>query len=187
METHKSLAGHPPPCVKDWGISAGRSCMRILITSLFTFCLFPGCRSMMVGDPVNTQDFSSENEAEENLKAIRKMLDDQGPRRVEERSGPSSKVAPSPSRSAPSAPSASDEAPLSAALSRAHPVPSPSSSAGIADVPAKLPWTPTAPRRPTIPDRQVPAYTIPAPVGPDYSGSIRCVPDGMGGQRCLGR
>jgi hypothetical protein len=24
-------------------------------------------------------------------------------------------------------------------------------------------------------------------VGPDYSGSIRCVPDGMGGQRCLGR
>jgi hypothetical protein len=24
-------------------------------------------------------------------------------------------------------------------------------------------------------------------VGPDHSGAIRCAPDGLGGQRCVGR
>jgi hypothetical protein len=48
-------------------------------------------------------------------------------------------------------------------------------------------WTPSPLTRPSLPDRPVPAYTIPAPVGPDYHGTIRCLPDGLGGQRCLPR
>jgi hypothetical protein len=31
---------------------------------------------------------------------------------------------------------------------------------------------------------RVPAYTSPAPIGSAYPGSIRCVPDLLGGQRC---
>jgi hypothetical protein len=85
-------------------------------------------------------------------------------------------------------PAAPDAMPSLAEPSSAPP-PSPSSSSPAVpgNAPAKLPWTPTAPHRPTVPDRPVPAYTTPAPVGPDYSGSIRCAPDGMGGQRCVGR
>lgn len=161
--------------------------MRAVSTALLTLFLCSGCSLIMVGDPVKKQDLSQENDAEENLKAIRKMLDDQAARRVEERSGPSSKGVPSPSPSPPPESTAVDGLQSSAALSSVRPVPSPSSSARDADVPAKLPWTPTPPQRPAVADRQVPAYTIPAPVGPDYSGSIRCAPDGLGGQRCLGR
>jgi hypothetical protein len=64
-------------------------------------------------------------------------------------------------------------------------LPSPSSSAGRPEATVKLPWTPTPPDRAAVQDRPVPAYTVPAPVGPDHSGSVRCAPDGMGGQRCM--
>ena len=150
---------------------------RIAVTSLLALCLYSGCGLIMVGEPVKKQDLSSQDDAEENLKAIRAILEDQASRRPEEKPAGSS-LQPSSSHQAPS---------LVQPPSGVRPVPSPSSSAGKPDVTAKLPWTPTAPDRPTVPDRAVPAYTIPAPVGPDYSGSIRCAPDGMGGQRCVGR
>ena len=131
----------------------------------------------MVGDPVKHQDFSAENDAEENLKAIRTMLGDPATHRLgdEKASTPATQALPP------------DATPSLVQPSGARPAPSASSSGGQGDASAKLPWTPTAPDRPAVSDRRVPAYTIPAPVGPDYSGSIRCAPDGMGGQRCAGR
>jgi hypothetical protein len=158
--------------------------MRVAGISLFALCLLSGCGLIMVGDPVKEQDISTQNDAEENLKAIRAMLAEQAARRAQQPTHPDTDAPPSPSPSA-STPSASDGPPLPAQPT--PPVPSPSSSGGSSDLPAKLPWTPTAPQRPSVPDRPVPAYTTPAPVGPDYAGSIRCAPDGMGGQRCLGR
>ena len=153
--------------------------MRAVVISLLAFCLYSGCGVIMVGEPVKEQDLSSEDDAEENLKAIRVMLADQTARASRTDAKPSG-LSP---QSAPAdlAPSQVDPAVGTRLL------PSPSSSAGRSDVPAKLPWTPTAPDRSAMPDRPVPAYTVPAPVGPDYSGSIRCAPDGMGGQRCAGR
>jgi hypothetical protein len=149
--------------------------MRVALTSLLMLCLYSGCGIIMIGEPVKEQDSSSQDDAEENLKAIRAMQADRASRRPEEEN-----LSPQPS------PPDAEPSPV-APSSGFRLSPSPSSSAGRADVPAKLPWTPTAPQRPTSPDRPVPSYTVPAPVGPDYSGSVRCTPDGMGGQRCAGR
>jgi hypothetical protein len=176
--SHKSLAEHPPPQVKEWGRSSSYSGMRMFMTSLLVLCLLPGCELIMVGDPAKKQDLSTENDAEENLKAIRKMLDDQA--------GRSSAPAEKSSLSTQPLPSEVGPAPTEPVVAP-RPHPSPSSSTGMHDASAKLPWTPSPPERAMVPDRPVPAYTSPAPVGPDYSGSIRCAPDGMGGQRCLGR
>ena len=153
--------------------------MDIRLAAVLMCCLGSGggCGLIMVGDPVQEMDLTSQDDAEENLKAIRAMLADQESQRSEERMSDTSRQ-PTPPDAAPS---------LIEPTSGIRPAPSPSSSAGRTDVPAKLPWTPTATDRPAIPDRPVPAYTVPAPVGPDYSGSIRCAPDGMGGQRCAGR
>ena len=140
--------------------------------------LSSGCGLIMVGEPVKKQDVSSQDDAEENLKAVRAMIADQAARRSELQQPSGLSTQPLPADAGPS---------LSEPSSGPHPAPSPSSSTGRGDGPAKLPWTPSPPERPTAPDRPVPAYTVPAPVGPDYSGSIRCAPDGMGGQRCLGR
>ena len=153
--------------------------MDIRLAAVLMCCLWSsgGCGLIMVGDPVQEMDLTSQDDTEENLKAIRAMLADQASRRPEQKPAGSS-LQPSSSDAAPSFVRPSSGLP---------PVPSPSSSAGKPDVTVRLPWTPTAPDRPATPDRPVPAYTIPAPVGPDYSGSIRCTPDGMGGQRCAGR
>jgi hypothetical protein len=175
--SHKSLAGHPPPQRRKWGRSSSSPRIRVLMASLLLVYLFSGCGIIMVGDPVKEQDLSSVDDADENLKAIRAMLADQASQRPEDKmSGTSTQ--PAPSDATPS---------LIEPPSGRHPAPSPSSLAGRADVPAKLPSSPPVPDGPATPDRPVPAYTIPAPVGPDYSGSIRCAPDGMGGQRCAGR
>jgi hypothetical protein len=146
------------------------------ITTLLVLCLCAGCGLMMIGGPVEKQDLTSEDDAEENLKAIRAMLADEAARSARPQVN-----APVPSSPPPATDSLFDPSPSP------RPVPSPSSSTGQAEPPAKLPWTPTAPDRPAALDRPVPAYTSPAPVGPDYSGTIRCAPDGMGGQRCVGR
>jgi hypothetical protein len=66
-------------------------------------------------------------------------------------------------------------------------VPASPNAAAKTKIPLIIPWTPSPLTRPSLPDYPVPAHTIPVPVGPDYSGSIRCVPDGLGGQRCLPR
>jgi len=162
---------------REWGKSSRSLPMRVLMTSLLGFCLVSGCGIIMVGEPVKVQDPSSVDDAEENLKAIRQMLKGSGTGQ------PGEEKMPGTSRSV-----ASEAAPALVQPSEALPsAPLPSSSAGQFNAPAKLPFTPTAPNRPAGADRSVPAYTTPAPVGPDYSGSLRCTPDGMGGQRCLGR
>jgi hypothetical protein len=176
--SHKSLAGHPPPQVREEeGASSSSTRMRVVMTMLLAICLLSACGIIMIGEPVKHQDLSSEDEAEENLKAIRAMLRDHASHPPDEKSSGAS-TQPLPPDPTPS---------LSEPSSSLRPAPSASSSAARTDAPAKLPWTPSPPDRPTIPDRPVPAYTVPAPVGPDYSGSIRCAPDGMGGQRCVGR
>jgi hypothetical protein len=147
------------------------------VTVLLVSCLLSGCGIIMVGEPVKEQDLSTVDDAEENLKAIRAMLVDQASQRSEAKmSGTSTQ--PTPPDAAPS---------LIEPSSGQRPAPSPSSSAGRTELPAKLQSSPPVPARPVTPDHPVPAYTIPAPVGPDYSGTIRCTPDGMGGQRCAGR
>ena len=152
--------------------------LQVSAAVLVTVCLWPGCSLIMVGDPVKKLDISFEDDAEENLKAVRAMLTDQAARSsapAEKPSGlsvhPPTQALPAPNEPTPDT----------------RPRPSPSSSAGTPDASAKLPWTPSPMERPAVPDRPVPAYTTPAPVGPDSSGSIRCTPDGMGGQRCAGR
>jgi hypothetical protein len=154
--------------------------MRVVVTSLWILCLWSGCGIIMVGEPVQELDISSEDDVEENLKAVRAILADQETRRtpsVPKPSPPSSRAAP-----------ASESGPAGDPLF--HPTAAQSSSAivtGHLDAPAKLPWSPSPAQRPEVPDRPVPAYTVPAPVAPDYSGSVRCAPDGLGGQRCAGR
>ena len=150
---------------------------RLIVTAWFMLSLASGCGFMMVGEPVREQDLSSVDDAEENLKAIRAMRADQAAHRLEEKRS-DRPIEPSPADVAPSLPESS---------SGLRPAPSSSSPTARANVPAKLPWTPTALDRPPAQDRPVPAYITPAPVGPDSSGSVRCVPDGLGGQRCLGR
>ena len=149
--------------------------VRASAAALLALSLWSGCSLIMVGEPVKKLDLSSEDNAEENLKAVRAMLANQAARSApgEQPSGLSvrpSEVMPAPNESTPGT----------------RPLPSPSSPAGMPDASAKLPWRPSPPERPAVPDRPVPAYSTPAPVGPDYSGSIRCTPDGMGGQRCAG-
>ena len=152
--------------------------MDIPLAAVLTCCLGSGggCGLIMVGDPVQEMDLTSQDDAEENLKAIRAMLADQESQRSEERLSDTS-----------TQPTPPDGASLIEPSSGQRPAPSPSSSAGPTEAPAKLQSSPPVPARPTTPDYPVPAYTIPAPVGPDYSGTIRCTPDGMGGQRCAGR
>jgi hypothetical protein len=145
------------------------------LIAVLVVCLLSGCGIIMIGESVKQQDISEEDDAEENLKAIRAMQAEQASRRLEERNH-------SPQPAPP------DAAPFQVEPSSGgRRAPSQSSSGGQADLPAKLPWTPTALTRLATPDRPVPAYTVPAPVGPDHSGSVRCAPDGMGGQRCVGR
>jgi hypothetical protein len=90
-------------------------------------CLYSGCGIIMIGEPVKEQDSSSQDDAEENLKAIRAMLADRASRRPEENTlspQPSlPDVAPSPVESS----------------SGVRLAPTPSSSAGRADAPAKRP------------------------------------------------
>jgi hypothetical protein len=151
--------------------------MRVGVAPVLTLCLLvSGCGLIMVGDPVEKQDIESEDDAQENLKAIRKMLDQEN-RPVPSVKTPSGHTSVQP-----------ESAPVSGPSAILTPVPSSRSLSGMhAVAPAKLPWSPPALQRPAPPERPVPAYTIPAPVGPDYAGTIRCAPDGMGGQRCAGR
>jgi hypothetical protein len=153
--------------------------MDIRLAAVLMYCFWSGggCGLIMVGDPVQEMDLTSQDDAEENLKAIRAMLADQETQRSEERLSDTSRQ-PTPPDAAPS---------LIEPSYGQRPAPSPSSSAGRTEAPAKLQASPPVPARPATPDYPVPAYTIPAPVGPDYSGTIRCTPDGMGGQRCAGR
>jgi hypothetical protein len=156
--------------------------MHFRIAPILTLCLWSsGCGLIMVGQPVEQIDFTSQDNGEENLKAIRAMLAD-------ERKNPApSAVKPNDASSVPVPPATDSKVEVEPHSSVNPLTPSSASSTANANAPAKLPWTPPSVSRPGLPDRSVPAYTIPGPVGPGYSGSIRCVPDGMGGQRCMAR
>jgi hypothetical protein len=54
--------------------------MRAAVPALVVLCLSSGCSLIMVGDPVKELDLSSEDNAEENLKAVRGMLANQAAR-----------------------------------------------------------------------------------------------------------
>jgi hypothetical protein len=150
----------------------------LVLTSMFVLCVGAGCGIIMIGEPVKELEIESQDDAQENLKAIRKMIADQANRSLDRGKEPSDHSSVPPLRL--------DENSASemSAIPNSFQSPSLPPQAGAT---AKLPWSPTPLDRPGPPDRTVPAYTIPAPVGPDHSGSIRCAPDGLGGQRCLGR
>jgi hypothetical protein len=147
--------------------------MLSLTRPIAVFCLLlSGCALMMVGEPAAELDLTSQDDAQENLKAIRAL-----------QRAPSASNPPDTS-SDPLPPN--ESGPGSIPHSTLHPVtPSSAASAANTRAPVKLPWTPPSVSRPDAPDRSVPAYTT--PVGPNYSGSVRCIPDGMGGQRCMAR
>jgi len=131
-----------------------------------------GCAVLRIGPPAEVADFDRESEAKQNLDAVRAM------RRDLPRAG----VDATDERPSPLAPPAS-----TSESAAGQPLPVPAGPAGrpLGDGRARLPWTPPAVSHPTPPDRSVPAYTIPAPGPPQESGMSRCVPDGLGGQRCL--
>jgi hypothetical protein len=54
------------------------------------------------------------------------------------------------------------------------------------DLKVTIPWKPSQPQAlvQEEPFRPVPPYFYPAPIKPDYPGTLRCVPDLYGGQRC---
>ena len=55
--------------------------MRAAVVSILTLCLWvSGCGLIMVGQPVEELDLDSQDNAQENLKAIRAMLADQASR-----------------------------------------------------------------------------------------------------------
>jgi hypothetical protein len=125
--------------------------------------LSAGCALIRVGPPTTIQDINPEEDARKNLEAVRAFQADR------QRSS-----------SQPQAPDSLPHTPESE-----EPVQSsiPSSVAPVVptdDPRNSVPWTP-----PSVSNQpNSPAYKVPAPVGPDCQGTIRCVPDGMGGQRC---
>ena len=129
--------------------------MDIRLAAVLMCCLGSGggCGLIMVGDPVQEMDLTSQDDAEENLKAIRAMLADQESQRSEERLSDTSRQ-PTPPDAAPS---------LIEPSYGQRPAPSPSSSAGRTEAPAKLQSSPPVPVRPAMPDYPVPAYTIREP------------------------
>lgn len=142
----------------------------------------PGCAMMRVGPAAEIQDLRSQDQAEENLAAVRAFQAqvDRRERMAEETVPPT----PGADSSTRSPDQLSQLAPLQRQSLRSS---SAASSPRKDDGMATLPWTPPPLSSPAPPDRSVPAYTTPAPVGPDYTGPARCVPDGMGGQRCGAR
>src|SRR4026209_284307 len=129
--------------------------MDIRLAAVLMCCLGSGggCGLIMVGDPVQEMDLTSQDDAEENLKAIRAILADQESQRSDERLAGT----PRPPRSPDAAPS------LIEPSYGQRPAPSPSSSAGRTEAPAKLQSAAPVPDRPARRDYAVLAYTLAAP------------------------
>lgn len=145
-----------------------------------------GCSLVRVGPAVQIQDVNSTDQANKNLEAIRGMQADR--RRQQHAPADASRLSDAaerglaPDGAQPSAPFM--DRPVDGGSHARSMTPSSTPVRPQADAIATLPWTPPPVSRPVQPDRPVPAYTVPAPVGPDQSSS-RCVPDGIAGQRCL--
>lgn len=145
-----------------------------------------GCSLVRVGPAVQIQDVNSGDPATKNLEAIRDMQADRArPQHTPADASPPSNAAAKgrvPDRPHPSAPFM--DRPVDGEPHARSMTPSSTPVRPKADAIGTLPWTPPSVSRPVPPDHPVPAYTVPAPVGPDQ-GSTRCVPDGIAGQRCL--
>jgi hypothetical protein len=130
-----------------------------------------------------------EDEGQKNLAAIREVLSQYpfNSRSSVQRSAGSS---PAPSQEVPRPPAVSlpgdhpllEPSPYS--YSRGVPITPNRSSAQ--DLKVTIPWKPPKPQAlvPEEPFRPVPPYFHPTPIKPDYPGTLRCVPDLYGGQRC---
>jgi hypothetical protein len=170
----------------------------VLMMSLVLY----GCAMMDREEPVQGSGMAalgSDNEAEQNLAAIRALFPQRGkptapaPESREKRS-PESDVPPWPPdwlSAYLSLPQSSDQG---ADLSSVSVPSSSSSSSSLFSKPrvvspnrrVKIPqaMTPYPRSSETASPPPVPAYTVPAPIGSAYPGSSRCVPDSLGGQRC---
>ena len=157
-----------------------------------------GCTGFDLGEPVDLSELSatqSDDEGEKNLAAIRAMMakerhrtsftpesSDTPKSEGESSSWPpdwlSQYFSPSLSPGEESALSSEYVAPVSSALSTRR------TASGDITVPS--PWVPKSSSRgfEAEPWPPVPPYTHSAPAGSVYPGTIRCVPDMLGGQRC---
>lgn len=128
---------------------------------------------LRVGPAAEIMDLEQQTDAEKNLETIRAM------QRELHRPGDTPEF--------PTVPRSTSDDRLVEPHTSAAPAPSPPVPPAPVkqDQPPVAQWAPPLIARPGPPDRPVPAYTTPAPTGPGEPGSIRCVPDGMGGQRCL--
>lgn len=139
--------------------------------------IFPGCSLIRVGPAVEILVVDMDENADKNLDAIRAMQAD--------RYRHSPVIVPAESASSSHTTLSSNE-PEAAAVAPDSPIHLvPTTPSPKADALAKRPLNPSAVSPSGVPERTVPAYTIPAPVGPGQTGSARCIPDGIGGQRCL--
>lgn len=147
-------------------------------TALFILCLAvlqltSACAVFRIGPAAHIAEVDEGTTAEKNLDAVRAMERDLPPH---SRAGPEPLVRPR------------NAEPSGERYSSMELVPTQSSSRLAPVTPADnaIPqWTPPPVSRPSPPDRPVPAYTIPAPAAPGQSGTARCIPDGLGGQRCM--
>ncbi len=158
-----------------------------------------GCAGFGLGEPVDLSELlaamQSDDEGEKNLAAIRAMM---AKERLRTSFTPESSVTPKAEREPSSWPptwlsqyfspslSPVEESALSSKLV------APSSSAlstrriGSGAITVPSPWGPKSSSRgfEAEPWPPVPPYTLSAPTGSVYPGTIRCVPDMLGGQRC---
>jgi len=153
-------------------------CMRSCLILLGLLC--SSCAVLRVGPAVEIVEVDREDDAEKNLDAVRAIQADRY-RRAPPAASPPPASALSPSLQIPS--SAIEHSPLDQVPAAS----SPGNRSGLPNsgrLEKRSPMSPLIDRS-SIPDRSVPAYTIPSPGGPNQGNVERCVPDGLGGQRCL--
>jgi hypothetical protein len=159
-----------------------------------------GCAGFDLGEPANLSELSatqSDDEGEKNLAAIRVMMTKE---RQRTSFTPESGDEPKSERESSSWPpdwllqyfSPSRSSLEESALSSEYVVSSSSSSAlstrrtASGNITTKSPWVPKSSSHGSEaePWPYVPPYTLSAPAGSVYPGTIRCMPDMLGGQRC---
>lgn len=144
----------------------------LLTLSTLAVPLLAACSVLRIGPAAEILNLEEQTDAEKNMEAVRAMQ-----REWQRRSGEPD--FPRASRSSSAKEDVTSQAGAHSLLSFSVP------AAPIEETKTIIQWTPPSIPRPGPPDRSVPAYTIPAPVGPGEPGVSRCVPDGLGGQRCL--
>jgi len=158
-----------------------------------------GCADFDSGEPVGLSEFSamqSDNEGEKNLAAIRAMIAKER-LRTSFTTSDSSDIQNSEGESSSWPPDwlsqyfSRNLLPIEeSSLSSEHVAPSSSALStrrtASGTIMAPIPWVPKSSSRgfEAEPWPPVPPYTLSAPAGSVYPGTIRCVPDMLGGQRC---